>query len=118
MKKLLLFTTLFIVLVLYSNILPTYAGELSPELTLSNGENKANLTDESHYTSVKFNSNDTITVSAKDGSFIHGLYISWDSQPVSWILTTDNGDSTYGTNGFIHEYIPLETPSASLTRSL
>ena len=115
MKKLLFFTALLIALTSCSNSLSAYADELTPELTLSNNESKANLTDNSHYTSVKFNNKDTITVTSKDGSLIHGLYISWDSKPVSWTLTTDNGDLTCGTNGFLHEYVALDTPSASLT---
>jgi len=114
MKKL-LFTALFIIFTACSGRLAAYADELTPELTLSNNGKKSNLTDDSHYTSVTFNSKDTITVSAKDDSLIHGLYISWDSRPVSWTLTTDNGDVACGTNGFIHEYIALDTPSASLT---
>ena len=115
MKKLLLFSALLIALTICSNSLSAYADELTPELTLSNNESKANLTDNSHYTSVTFNNKDTITVTSKDGSLIHGLYISWDSKPVSWTLTTDSGDLTCGTNGFLHEYVALDTPSASLT---
>ena len=115
MKKNLLFIALFIILTVCSKSLPVYADELTPELTLSNNGKKGNLTDDSHYTSVKFNQNDTITVSSKDGAPIHGLYVSWDSQPVAWVLTTDGGDISCGANGFLHEYIPLETPSASVT---
>lgn len=115
MKKLLLFTALVLAFVVCPAAKQVHAEELSPELTLSNGGKKANLTDSSHYTTVKFNQDDTITVTSKDGSLIHSLYISWDSQPILWTLTTDNGEFTYGSDGFLHEYIALESPSASLT---
>lgn len=115
MKKLMLFAVLLLAFLAYPCTQPVLAGELSPELTLSNDGKRSNLTDSSHYTTVPFNSKDTITIRSKDGSLIHGLYISWDSQPVSWILTTDHGDLNCGSNAFLHEYIALETPSASLT---
>jgi len=115
MKKLLLFTVLVLAFVICPAAKQAHAEELSPELILSNGGEKSNLTDSSHYTSVKFNQDDTITVTSTDGSPIHSLYISWDSQPVSWTLTTDNGEFTYGNNGFLHEYVTLEAPSVSLT---
>lgn len=114
MKKF-LFITLLIIFTAYSGKQAAHAAELSPELTLSNNGKKANLTDDSHYTSVTFNKEDTITVSSKDGSQIHGIYISWDSKPMSWTLTTDSKDMACGANGFLHEYVALDTPSASLT---
>lgn len=115
MKKALLFTVLFLAVLFNANTRNAYADELSPELTLSNDGKKSNLTDTSHYTTVTFNSSDTITVSAKDGSPIYGLYISWDSKPVPWILTTDSGEQFCGSDSFLHEYIALDAPSSSLT---
>ena len=115
MKKLLLFTALLLVLTVCSGRGAAYADELTPELTLSNNGKKENLTDNSHYTSVTFNNKDTVTITSKDGSPIHSLYISWDSKPVSWTLITDTGSLTCGTDEFLHEYIALDTPSASLT---
>lgn len=115
MKKLLLFTLLFGGLLFSGSSKAVYAEELTPELSLSNSGSTSNLTDDSHYTSVKLNHDDTITITAKDNSLIHGLYISWDSKPVDWTLTTDNGKLACGANGFLHEYIALETPSTSLT---
>jgi len=115
MKKLLLFTILFCALLLTDPTQHARGEELTPALTLSNGGSSSKLTDDSHYTTITFNSEDTITVTSKDGSAIHGLYISWDSQPVAWTLTTDSGDLVCGQNEFIHEYIALDTPSQTLT---
>lgn len=115
MKKALLFTILFGALLFGGSTHTAHAAELTPNLTLSNGGSTANLTDTSHYTSVTCNNGDTITVTAKDGSSIYGLYITWDSKPVAWTLTTDNGELSCGENGFLHEYVALESPSSSLT---
>lgn len=115
MKKILCFLTLMFALLLGFHAQTAYADELSPELTLSNQGSKNNLTDSSHYTSVKFDAKDTIQISAKDGSAIYGIYICWDSEPAAWILTTDTGELSCGTHGFLHEYVALEAPSTTLT---
>ncbi|MBP3609426.1 MAG: PIG-L family deacetylase [Lachnospiraceae bacterium] len=115
MKKLLTFAALLCSLLLAGPAKSVYADELTPNLELSNGGNTSKLTDTSHYTSVTFQSGDTITVTSSDGSAIHGIYISWDSPAVSWTLTTDSGDLACGADGFLHEYVALEQPTASLT---
>ena len=115
MRKILLFIALVLTLTVCPDAKQVHAEELAPELTLSNNGKKESLTDTSHYTACKFNEGDTITVTATDGSLIQGLYISWDSDPVPWILTTDSAELTCGSNAFLHEYVALETPSASLT---
>ena len=115
MKKLLLFTALFFALLWNETTSHVYADELTPKFTLSNGQSSSNLTDTSHYTTVLFNKEDSITITASNNSPIHSIYISWDSEPVPWTLTTENGDISCGTNGFLHEYVALETPSTSVT---
>lgn len=115
MKKLLTFAALLCSLLLAGPAKSVYADELTPNLELSNGGSTGKLTDNSHYTSVSFQNGDTITVTSSDGSDIHGFYISWDSPAVPWTLTTDSGDIAGGADGFLHEYVALEQPSASLT---
>ena len=116
MKKLLTFVALFFALLLAGPVKNVYAEELKPDLKLSNGGSAGKLTDTSRYTSVTFKSGDTITVTSANGSAIHGLYVCWDTDVTEdWILTTDNGDITCGTNRFLHEYVALDTPSSSLT---
>jgi len=114
MKKLLIFTVLFCSMILGNPATNAHAEELKPNLKLSNGEGSGKLTDTSHYTYVTMKKGDTITVTSADGSDIYGLYISWDSPAVPWTLTTDTGDIACGSNDFIHEYVPLETPSSTL----
>ena len=115
MKKLLLFTVLFLALLWNETTSHVYADELTPKFTLSNGKNSSSFTDTSHSTTVSFNQGDTITITASNGSPIHSIYISWDSEPVAWTLMTEHGDIPCGTNGFLHEYVILETPSTSVT---
>lgn len=115
MKKLLVFVAIFCSLLLTGPLQDAHAAELTPNLKLSTGGSTANLTDTSHYTTVTLQKEDTITVTSSDGSPIYGLYISWDTPVASWTLTTDSVDLTCGTQGFLHEYIALDTPSSSLT---
>ncbi len=107
------FTFLFVFLAalfLYRDTV--YAEELSMELELSNNGKKSALTDTSHYTVVEFKEGDTITIKAKDGTPLKGIYITWDSIPKPWSLTTDTGELSCGADGFLHEYVSLETPSS------
>lgn len=115
MKKKLIFITLLLAFFIWNPTENYSADELTPNLSLSNGKAASGLTDDSHSTTVLFNKNDTITVTSKNGTPIHGIYISWDSKPVAWTLGTDNGDIACGTNGFLHEYVALPTPSKSVT---
>lgn len=115
MKKLIVLTTLLLAFFFFSPTENYNAEELTPKLNLSNGKGTASLTDDSHSTSVTFSKGDTITVTAKNGKPIYGIYISWDSKPAAWTLTTDNGELSCGTNGFLHEYVALSTPSNAVT---
>lgn len=116
MKKQLTFWAFLFFLLLTLPTKNVYAEELKPNLKLSNGGSTGKLTDTSHYTSVTLKEGDTITVTSSDGSAIHSLYVSWDTDVTTeWTLTTDSGDIICGTNRFLHEYIALETPSSSLT---
>lgn len=88
------------------------AEELSPEFTLSTGGDGAYMKDKSHSTSYTFNEGATITVRSTDNIPIDGIYIIWDSPAVEWTLHTENGEYTCGQNGFLHEYISLDSPTA------
>ena len=113
MKKILLImTSLIMCAFMNCNV---YGAELEANFTFSNDSEASVLTDDSHYTVANFSANDTISISAVDGSKIYGIYIMWDSQITDWTLTTDNGDISCGSNGFLHEYIALHTPSSTVT---
>ncbi len=112
MKKLLfILGSILFILTIDSSV---FAAELATDFTLSNSGNVASLTDNSHYTLVNFNAGDNITVTSKEG-LIHGIYIAWDCPASEWLLTTDSGEITCGSNGFIHEYVALAEPSTTIT---
>lgn len=109
------FLLLFIITFLNLPAQSVRAEELDAKVTSSAEISASKLSDNSHYSSVTLNENDTITVVSSNGSLIHGFYISWDTEPVPWIMTTDNGDVQCGLNGFLHEYVALEVPSSTVT---
>lgn len=89
------------------------AEELSPRIELpKNGDSKG-LQDGSYSTGQTFAGGADITVSSKDGTPISGIYIIWDSPVKPWRMTVGSGDISCGEYGFLHEYIPLEIPTAS-----
>lgn len=88
------------------------AEELSPEFTLSTGGNGAYMKDKNHSTSYTFNKGATITIRSTDNTPFTGIYVIWDSPTVEWTLHTDNEDIICGQNGFLHEYISLDSPAA------
>ncbi len=113
MKKLFLpMAMLFSLLFVCDTVL---ADELTGNFTLSNGGDSTAFTDDSHYSVVGFNTGDTITISSNEGTAISGIYVTWDSKAVPWTLTTDAGDISCGNNGFLHEYVALDSASTSVT---
>ena len=114
MKKF-IFAVFFFITVLNLPAQSVRAEELEVQITSSSEISKSKLTDSSHYTYVTLNKDDTITVTAKNGSLIHGFYISWETEPAPWTMTTDAGDVPCGLNGFLHEYVALDTPSSKVT---
>jgi len=112
-KGMFLNTILLLTLFLFLGGFHVNAEELSPELILSTGGDGANLKDKSHSTSYTFEEGATITVKATDNTPLSGIYIIWDSPAVEWTLQTDTVTLSCGQNGFLHEYISLDTPTAS-----
>lgn len=63
-------------------------------------------------------SNDQITVTAKEDSSIGAVYVKWNKAVQPYELITDNEVISCGQNGFLHEFISLDTPSNKVTFSL
>ena len=57
----------------------------------------------------------SITVTAKDGSPIGAVYVKWNKEVTPYTLVTDMEELSCGQNGFLHEFIALDTPSQNLT---
>lgn len=89
------------------------AEELSSRIELSGGGDSKGLQDSSYSTARTFGNGSTITIASKSGTPISGIYIIWDSPAKPWTLTTDSGEISCGQHGFLHEYIPLDTPTDS-----
>ena len=64
---------------------------------------------------VSDSSENTITVTAKDGSGIGALYIKWDDPVVPYQIKTDQGIIECGQYGFLHEFILLPESSQTVT---
>lgn len=64
---------------------------------------------------VSDSSENTITITAKDGSGIGALYIKWDDPVVPYQIKTDQGIIECGQYGFLHEFILLPESSQTVT---
>ena len=112
---------LFIIIALISTILisspvkaeETSAAEITPDITLSNGGSVSRMTDGSYNTKTSFSAGDTIQVTSSEK--MYSLYIKWDLIPDEWTLTYNGKTETYGTNGFLHEYIEIPDGTSEMT---
>ena len=64
---------------------------------------------------VSDSSQNTITITAKDGSGIGAVYIKWDDPVVPYQIKTDQGTVECGKYGFLHEFILLPENSQTVT---
>ena len=110
-KKTIINSILFLTVFLLFGGMSSKAEELSPEFTLSTGGNGAYMKDKIHSTSYTFNEGATITIRSVDNTPFTGIYIIWDSPTSEWTLHTNNEDIICGQNGFLHEYISLDSPT-------
>lgn len=87
-------------------------GEAVPLTVTVDGQAAASLTDGSRSTKVTL-SGGTVTVTA--AAPFDALYVIWDQPPGPWVLTPDDGQpaSTWGQQGFLHEYVSLARSASS-----
>lgn len=57
----------------------------------------------------------TITITAEDGSTIGAVYIKWDEPVVPYQIRTDHDTIECGKDGFLHEFILLPNNSQTVT---
>ena len=89
------------------------------ELTLSIGLEKwrAELLSDGRYQSDEvFSAGETIALTAEEE--IGSLYIQFGSYPGEWTLSSGAAEQLCGTNGFLHEYVRLDTPSRTVEITL
>lgn len=89
------------------------ASEVNTTITLSNGGSVSRMTDGSYNTKTSFASGDSITITGDNK--IYSLYIKWDLIPDEWTLSYNGTSKTYGTNGFLHEYVEIPEGAETLT---
>ncbi len=89
---------------------PQYAAE-QLELTLDASDPLAAryLFDEIYQTDYSFPARSVLTLTAEKE--IVSLYIRFGSYPGDWTLRTDSGEQRCGQDGYLHEYIRLDTPA-------
>lgn len=90
------------------------APQLAPEYTASqNAGDVWALSDGERITRYRANGQTTIKLASPQP--VSQLYVVWETPPQPWKLGTEQGESAYGQNGFIHEYVRLEEPLTELT---
>jgi len=75
------------------------------------GKPEDDLTDDSVSTFYRIHEDETITLSTENGELIESLYVIWNEPPEEWKL----GEQLCGQNGYIHEYVKLDSPASELT---
>ena len=63
----------------------------------------------SYYSNIPLEECSTVTLtSTEPGEKIAALYIVWAKIPGSWTLDYNGKSETYGQNGYLHEFVPVE----------
>lgn len=100
---------------------PTSATEKSARevdiVVTVDGEEKPGLTDGSYETLELLPREAQIRVQSPGGEKMAGLYLTWAARPAPWTLTSGEGETEQGKNGFLHEYAFAE-PAADFTITL
>ena len=95
---------------------PQYAARELP-LTLEGDDAAASaLFDDNYYSDYTFPASATLTLTAQED--IAALYILFGTYPGEWTLSAGGTEQRCGLEGFLHEYVPLSSPAASVEITL
>ena len=83
------------------------------DVTLRAAQRTAALRDGKADTACRFRAGETLTVSA--GEEIGALYLVWHDRPRPWTLECGGESLACGTQGFVHEFVPLPRGATELT---
>lgn len=89
------------------------AVSLDITVTDSNGNSPDKIRDGSYDSKLEYAAGDSITVTAEEN--IAGIYLIWGYQPCTWTLSGNNTVKTCGKNGYLHEYVPVNGSTDSVT---
>ena len=106
---------ILVVFLTFTNDITANAEEIPAEKLIFDINDSSKLTDKNYKTSISLNSNNKITITTNDNSFIGGIYIIWDSNVNPWELTIENETINCGQNGFLHEYINIDKDTSKVT---
>jgi len=84
-------------------------------LTLSDGRAAGVLLDRDYSTRLTFKGGGSIELSAPE--VIHSLYVIWSLPPGEW-TAGDTEYQSFGSNGFVHEYVELTYPGREVVINL
>ncbi len=120
MKKMyILFLSVFLLFAAFSapvSAAEEEAEELAVTVTAENGKKLARLTDGRYDTAVSLDAGSALTVAPKDPEAkIYGLYLAWAAPPGRWAVSYNGAFSGRGTDGFLHEYVPVAGGAESVT---
>ena len=105
--------------IIFSLTMTAFAAEEAQNLTdslsisFSDGQGVGNVTDDSIETFVSVGGGSTVNISCDTP--MSGFYIMWNKIPGEWSYVIDGSEHAAGENGFLHEYIALDSPSAQIT---
>ena len=95
---------------------PALADETDCSVSISDGTSSANLLDDNYRTKNTYAGGVTFTITSD--TEIAGIYIKWDDDPGQWTLSVNGTDYTYGSEGYLHEYVQLPETSTEVTITL
>lgn len=95
-------------------ILPSNGAEITDTDIVTSTGKVSKLTDANHKTKIKYDDGGTIRIESANEKISH-VYVIWDNPPGAWYLNEELISYTHGKNGFIHEFITLNTPCDYVT---
>ena len=107
---------LFFVALLFSFFIPCISSKaegLSFTATLDGRNVTQVLSDDDYSTTVKPGAESELVITSEEP--MQGLYLEWGRVPSEWLLKENESTTTFGTHGFLHEYVPLSSSQNSVT---
>ncbi|MBQ9030648.1 MAG: PIG-L family deacetylase [Parasporobacterium sp.] len=89
------------------------AAQLSLSFSSTDGSACSDISDGDYFTTEYFDPGTQITISS--GTPIDSLYVVWENLPGSWTLKINGKSYTYGTEGFLHEFVRMPQDAGTVT---
>lgn len=86
---------------------------LDAQIIISDGSDPTVIRDQSFTSKLNLTGNTEIEIHSSVE--IGAIYLIWDTPTPGWSFISNGKTSVHGENGFLHEYVPLEQASTSIT---